>query len=239
MKRDFHEIIDFIRRAKSDYRNSILPYKHEKKSCYKRIAKSIMLLLWGTISAPLFYPVWYVFRKRITDKIYAGTSWEEIKYLTMNNETELVKSKLKANGKLLYWIWSYGDIDDPLGRGGMPIEWGKNSFWHRFKWSAIRNPRFNVNYLELRTSLITEIQKSIDTRNFSLMHKSFGIGDSPDGIYFVWFKDKFDRWYMIYEDNNTVGIFYFGYVGLRRQGIGNTGCRFEVSYRPTDSSYFV
>jgi len=91
--------------------------------------------------------------------------------------------------------------------------------------------------MNFRTGKITEVIVVIDERNFNYMHKSYGIGDSPDGIYFKWMKDSNEKWYFIYEDNNKDNLFYFGYTGLLKNDINNNGGRFETGYRVTDSSY--
>mgnify|MGYP005855341917 FL=1 len=155
------------------------------------------------------------------------------------NETELAKKKLKVNGKFLYWLWTYGDAKDPLGRGGMPETYknGKNIFWNRYCYSAFRNARFNINYMEFRTGLIVEKIIIKDERDFSYYHKVDGIGDSPDGIVFIWMRDNYNKWYFIYEDNNKNNIFYFGYVDLLKEKAN--GGRFETSYRKTQSSYRI
>ncbi|NPV13023.1 MAG: hypothetical protein HPY57_14755 [Ignavibacteria bacterium] len=237
----FKEIISFIKNINKDYKDitSKVP-KKEKAKCFKRIIKNLFIMIWSGISAPFIYPVWYLFRKPITKKIYKGTSWQEIEKLMADCETELAKQKLKANGKFLYWLWTYGDAVDPLERGGLPTDFrnGKNTFCNRFMYSAIRNPRFNINYMELRTGRITDVVVVIDERNFHYMHNSYGIGDSPDGKYFKWMKDNNEKWYFIYEDNNKKHIFYFGYTGLLMHDIGNKGGRFETSYRKTDGSYY-
>ena len=90
--------------------------------------------------------------------------------------------------------------------------------------------------MEFRTGDIIEVITVIDNRDFTYMHKSEGIGDSPDGIYFKWMLDTNGRWGFIYEDNNVENIFYFGNTGLLRKDIGLDG-RFECGYRKTDSSY--
>lgn len=210
--------------------------KKEKLNCCKKVIINLMEYVWNGLTAPFVYPIWYLFRKQISEKIYAGTSWEEISNLMSANKISEVKEKLLINGKFMYWIWTYGDSDDPLGRGGLPNIY-KNTFWKRFYWSAIRNARFNFNYMEFRTGKIVEVLTIIDKRNFSYMHKSLGIGDSPDGIYFKWMKDDKNKWYFIYEDNNKKSLFYIGYTGFLKQDIGKDGGRFETAYRNTDSSY--
>lgn len=235
------EIFIFIKNVIKDLKNknSKVP-KKEKYKCYLRVIKNLFYMLWNGISAPFIYPIWYIFRKSITKRIYRGTSWQEIEQLMTLCETKLVEQKLKYNGRFLFWLWTYGDAVDPLGRGGLPHNFrnGKNNFINRFLYSAIRNPRFNVNYLYLRTSTIIDREVVIDNRNFLYMHKSFGIGDSPDGIYFKWMKDKNNKWYFIYEDNNKKHIFYIGYTGLLYLDVGNYGGRFETSCRKTESSYY-
>lgn len=213
--------------------------RSDKFKCLGRMTSKLAGLVWCKISAPLIYPLWYIFRRRITERIHRGTTWEEIKAHIDANETAEAKAKLKANGRFLYWMWTYGDIDDPLGRGGLPKNYkgGENTFWNRYRYSALRNPRFNYNYMELKTGVIVEAVESIDTRDFGVWHVSDGIGDSPDGVYFKWMRDAGDRWYFLYEDNNSKHIFYFGYVGLRND-VGRVG-RLEASLRKTKSTYQV
>lgn len=231
----FTEVKNFIKNT----RESNVLTKQEKRNCWKGIFKNILMSLWNKITAPFIYPIWYLFRKKITNKIYKGTSWREINDLMSFNKTKKVKQKLKNNGIFLYWIWTYGDAKNPLQRGGLPKEFGKNTFWNRFKYSALRNPRFNYNYIYFRTGEIIKAFVVIDNRNFNYMHKSPGIGDSPNGIYFCWLKDHNSKWYFIYEDNNVNNIFYFGYTGFLKQNIGNSGGRFEIVYRKTSVSYKI
>ena len=230
------EVKNFIKNLLSD-KDSI--DRKDKIKCWSIIVINLFKIVCNAISSPFIYPMWYLFRNQITSSVYKGTSWEEIQNLMDTNQTEIVKQKLKSNGNLLYWIWTYGDSEDPLVRGGLPESYGPNTFWYRFKYSAIRNPRFNDAYINFRTSEITEVVVVIDNSNFNFMHKSYGIGDSPDGIYFKWMKDNNGKWYFIYEDNNKDNLFYFGYTGLLRQDVGNSGGRFETGYRITDSSYII
>lgn len=234
----FSEIGTFIKNARNDFKNTTgLITKKDKSSCFKRIVGTIFRIIWNSITAPFIYPIWYFFRRKITKLVYNGTSWQEVLALMQNNETLLAKEKLKANGYFLYWLWTYGDCDDPMGKGGMPEWYGKNIFWNRWRWGTLRNPRFNINYMDFRTGRIMDVITVIDNRDFNHYHVSHGIGDSPDGIYFKWMKDNNGKWYFIYEDNNANNIFYIGYTGLLNQDVGNSGGRFETSYRITESSY--
>jgi len=176
--------------------------------------------------------VWYLFRKKITQSI---GGWKGIKITVEENKTSLVKEAIQGKSKLLYWLWTYGDLDDPLGTGGLPERYGKPTFWKRWKYSAIRNARFNWYYMELRTRPIVERVEVKDNLDWTVLHHSDGIGDRPDGIYFSWFRDQGDKWYFIYENNNNKAIWYFGWVGLLTNPIGKNG-RFEISYRKTQSS---
>lgn len=232
------EIRTAYQNIRADYQKIGSIRQADKRLCYRRIAKNLLWGIWNAISTLFIYPIWYMFRKSITDKIHKGTSWQEIEQLMNQCEIQQVEDKLRVNGKLLFWLWTYGDNVDPLGWGGMPEDYGtkKNNFWNRFKWSAIRNPRFNINYLYFRTGLIEEEKIVIDTRNPKLWHESYGVGSSEDGIIFKWLRDNNNKWYFIYEDNNFNHVFWFGYVGLKRYAIGKRG-RFETSYRKTDGSY--
>ena len=239
----FSEIKKFITNLRDDVKstNSLSQItKKDKIDCIKKVFNIFVSLIWSAISAPIFYTIWWIFKKPITEKIYKGTSWQEIDELK-NEHPQKVKEILQKNGKFLYWLWTYGDITDPLGRGGLPTDYfdGKNTFWNRFRYSAVRNARFNKNYIDFRTGKISISEMVIDTRNFNYRHKSYGIGDSPDGIIFKWLKDEDGSTYFIYEDNNSKHLFYFGWIGFLTQDIGKSGGRFEMAYRPTDSSYVV
>jgi hypothetical protein len=196
-----------------------------------------MSMIWSGITAPFVYPVWYILKKQFTNSIYKNTSWQEISSLLTNNKTTLAKYKLLANGIFNYWIWTYSDLIEPLGNGGLPESYGTSNFWKRFYYSAIRNPRFNINYMNFRTGTIVQVITVTDTRNFHIMHKSAGISDSPDGILFKWVKDNGGYWYIVYEDNNSDNIFYFEYIGFNIKDVGQSGGRFETSYRKTENTY--
>lgn len=230
------EVRTFIRNVAKDYRSGTGPSKKDKRKAIWRTIWLLWLYIWNGISAPIFYPIWYIFRKPITKRVYKGTSWQEIVGMIDLNQTRDVKNKLRANGKLMYWLWTFGDLRDPLGLGEIVGYGVRNTFWNRYKENAFRNARFTINFMKFRSGNVTEVYTSIDNRNYNFMHKSQGIGDSPDGIVFKWFKDDTNRWIFIYEDNNENAIFYYGFVGLLKKGIGANG-RFEVAYRPCGSSY--
>lgn len=237
----FKEVGRFYRNLKTDYKSGKGPSKQDKKRGYLRLVKLLFMNVWNGLTAPIIYPIWYIFKKSITNKIYKGTTWEIINKMIDDNQTEDVKKILKSNGgNFIYWLWTYGDLRDPLGRGELPEDGYKgkfkNNFIGRYYENAIRNVRFSTNFMEFRTGIIVEVVTIIDERDFTYMHKSDGIGDSPDGIYFKWMLDNNGRWGFIYEDNNSDAIFYFGNVGLLKKDIGQNG-RFETSYRKTDSSY--
>jgi hypothetical protein len=240
MKRTGKEIISMFKALIKDYNNKGEINKSEKINCYFRILKNIFGLLWCNISAPFIYPIWYLNKKTVCLKLYDETyTWQKIQKMISDNQSMEVKKILKSKSKLWYWLWTYGDISDPLNNGGLPdIHNGKpqaNTFWNRYKYSAVRNPRFNYNYMELRTGNIIDRHVSVDTRNWNIVHKSEGIGDSPDGVIFQWMMDDSGRWYFIYEDNNKKSIWYFGWTGLLRNNVGG---RFELSYRVTEGTEY-
>jgi hypothetical protein len=229
------EIKRFFKNLKVDYRSVHGPTKKEKRKSYLRLTKQLFMNIWNGVSAPFIYPFWYLFKKQITNKIYNGTSWEIINKLVEENKTVEVKNTLKKNGRFWYWLWTYGDLRDPLGEGEIVGYGVKNNFWNRYKENAFRNPRFTINFMEFNTGDIVEIIPIIDTRDYSYLHRSWGLGDKPDGIQFDWMKDTSDRWYFVYRDINEKNFFYCGYVGLG--SFGRKYTRFETSYRRTDSSY--
>jgi len=237
-KRRFSEIGLFIKTVYKNYKEDAdgIP-KKEKLKCYLRMLWMVLVSLGNFITAPIIYPIWYVFRKSITEKIHLGTSWEEVHKLLRTGGQYKVNKLIKKNGWFLYWLWTYGDDNDPLGWGGMPKDYriGKNTFPNRFMYSAIRNPRFTYNHLNFTSGLIV-VQKVVkDTQDIKLKHVSYGIGDSYDGVLFKWMKEYItNRYHFIYEEANVSHIFYFGYVNTTdSESIG----RFEFAYRTTKSSY--
>jgi len=229
------EVREFIKALRKDYKST--PEGNVKKKKKKAILKTIWLTfdqVWSGVTALFIYPIWYAFRKQITNKVYEGTSWEVVHKLVVENKTKEAKMIVQRSGKFLYWLWTYGDLRDPLGRGELPDDGYrgrfKNNLIGRYYENAIRNPRFTINYMNYRTGTITHSYTVIDTRNFDVSHSSEGIGSSPSGLLFKWMVDDSGEWYFIYDDNNKNNLFYFGYSGLGKEDIGKNG-RFEIGYR--------
>jgi len=228
------EVRQFVKTLREDYKASDEATRKKKR---KAIQKTIWLTLnqiWSGVTALFIYPIWYVFRKQITNTIYEGTTWQEVHKLIVQNDINSAKLIVQRKGKFLYWLWTYGDLRDPLGRGELPDDGYrgrfKNNFIGRYYENAIRNPRFTNNYMNYRSGTIMGVIKVIDTRDYNLIHSSEGIGNAPSGILFKWMIDVNDEWYFIYDDNNKENLFYFGYSGLGKEDIGKNG-RFEIGYR--------
>jgi hypothetical protein len=228
------EVKQFISTMKEDYKSSDSIIKKKKK---KAILKTIRLTfdqIWSGISALFIYPIWYIFRKQITNAVYEGTSWEVVHKLIQNNKIDEAKSIVQRKGKFIYWLWTFGDLRDPLGRGELPEDGYKgrfkNNFIGRYYENALRNPRFTINYIDYRSGDIVKAYTIIDTRDYNSSHYSEGLGSAPSGIFFKWLVDSKGEWYYIYDDNNKENLFYFGYTGFSRDEIGKNG-RFEISYR--------
>jgi|ERR1035437_3388617 hypothetical protein len=230
----FKEVREFISSLRKDYNSSEDAIKKQKKSAILKTFWLTFNQIWSGISAPLIYPIWYIFRKQITNTLYKGTSWQEVHEMVVDNKIKDAKKVVQKKGMFLYWLWTYGDLNDPLERGELPADgYGgkyKNNFIGRFYENAIRNPRFTINYMKYRTGTIVKVFTVIDTINYEISHSSEGIGNAPSGIIFKWMIDDSNEWYYIYDDNNKENLFYFGYSGLSKQDIGNNG-RFEIGYR--------
>lgn len=237
----FKEVRKFFGNVRVDYKSGSGPSKRDKRKCYARMFKLLMMYVWCGISAPFVYPVWYIFRKHITNKVYKNTTWEIVNKMIQENKTEEVKKLLKSNaGPFYYWLWTYGDLRNPLGAGELTEtsyrgNRSKNTFVNRFRENAVRNARFTINFMEFRTGSVVETHTVMDTRDYSKWHASEGIGSSPNGIWFMWFKDDRGKWGFIYEDNNAENIWYFGYVGLKKNEVIGSNGRFEVSYHASES----
>lgn len=230
----FKEVRLFLKTIRADHRQSDTITKGHKK---RAILKTISLTLnqiWGGLTAPFIYPIWYLFRKQITEAVYAGTSWQTVHKLIEDNRIREAKAIVSSRGRFIYWLWTFGDLRDPLGRGELPDDGYKgrfkNNFVGRFYENAIRNPRFTINYMNYRTGNIVEVIDVIDTRDYTTNHSSEGLGSHPSGIHFKWFIDVDGEWYYIYDDNNKENLFYFGYTSLGKDALGKSG-RFEIGYR--------
>jgi len=228
------EVRQFIKILRMDYKTSGEDARAKKRRAINKTIRLTFNQIWGGISAPLIYPIWYIFRKKITNTLYEGTSWQAVHKLVVENKIKDAKLIVQRKGMFLYWLWTYGDLRDPLGRGELPDDgYGgkyKNNFIGRFYENAVRNPRFTINYMDYRTGTIVQSHTVIDTRNFDVSHSSEGIGSAPSGVLFKWMIDENDEWYFIYDDNNKDNLFYFGYSGLGKEDIGKNG-RFEIGYR--------
>jgi hypothetical protein len=228
------EVRQFIKILRMDYKTSGEDARAKKRRAINKTIRLTFNQIWGGISAPLIYPIWYIFRKKITNTLYEGTSWQAVHKLVVENKIKDAKLIVQRKGMFLYWLWTYGDLRDPLGRGELPDDgYGgkyKNNFIGRFYENAVRNPRFTINYMDYRTGTIVQSHTVIDTRNFDISHSSEGIGSAPSGVLFKWMIDENDEWYFIYDDNNKDNLFYFGYSGLGKEEIGKNG-RFEIGYR--------
>lgn len=226
----FKEIIKFIKNLRIDYKKSNNDIKIYKKKAIFKTIKLTLIYIWSGITAPFIYPIWYLFRKQICNKVYENSSWQEVHKLIEENKIIEAKSIIKKHGNFIYWLWTYGDLRDPLGRGELPDNVINNNFKTRYYENAIRNARFIINYIDFRSGTILEVFTIIDTRDFKILHSSEGIGSAPSGIIFKWMIDDRGDWIFIYDDNNINNLFYFGYSGLNKKDIGNNG-RFEIGYR--------
>lgn len=209
-------MILFLGQLCDDYKHTPKKFRKAKRDCYRRVSGHMVSSLWSLLTAPFIYPIWYRYRKHIA---------------VMQLREHLFAQELNW---FWFWVYTYGDLHDPLGRGGIPEDYrdGANTFKNRWFYSAIRNPRFTYNFLYYRTKNIVSESYVIDTRDFTDMIPSYGIGDSPNGILFKWLYSEDGTMYFIYENNTHDSIFYLGYTGLLRIGQGekNIG-RFEVAFR--------
>lgn len=229
------EFRKFVRALRDDYKSSDEATKKKKKRAILKTVRLTFDQVWSGISAPLVYPIWYTLRKQITNAVYEGTTWQAVHRLINDNRINDAKLVVQRKGRLLYWLWTYGDLRDPLGRGELPEDGYRgrfrNNFVGRFYENALRNPRFTINYMNYRTGNIAAVIDVSDTRDHTTSLSSEGIGSAPVGTYFKWFVDSNGEWYYIYDDNNRENLFYFGYTGLGKgDPIGKSG-RFEIGYR--------
>jgi hypothetical protein len=226
--------------------------KEKKKECYHLITKWLLIQGRNALLAPFCYTLWWWNREKITNRVYelmlplaGGDTAMTINHLFvwLNQHVEqgtfdsICKKELQSMGLFYYFIWTFSDIEDPLGRGGMPNDYksGKNTFGNRFLYSAVRNPGGLAMHINQRSAIIIDNVTTIDTRSDE-QAKSYGIGNQNLGTWLCWYVSSDDRLYFIYESANMKKLFYCGFV---RTFANNEDCksveqnrkRFEISQR--------
>jgi len=217
------KLIIFLKDLKGNYNTSPGYIAIARRACYIRAIGHIGSYSWSILTAPLIYPIWYIFRYRLAINIVLSVT-------NVPDDMDHIKKQAKKYCNwFTYWLWTYGDLHDPLGRGGMPEDYrnGENSFINRFWYSAIRNPRFTYNFLHYQSEPIINTVVSLSERDYSVTYKSNGIKDSIKGRYLVWRYDGKGKTYFLYENNTDKSLFYIGWVGLDN----NSRSRFEIGYR--------
>ena len=229
--------------------------KTKKKQCYR------LMLTWlaqqgrNTIVAPFCYTTWWRNKEKITKSVYdkihpliddADSLSVNDAFLWLNEQVEsgtfktVCEEYLKTIGKFWYFIWTFSDIEDPLGRGGLPNDYkgGKNTFGNRFLYSAVRNPGGLRMHLYQRSDNITNQITTIDTRGDEDA-VSYGIGNQKLGTWLCWYVGENNELYLIYERATQKKVFYFGFVRTyvyNRKGkmVEQNKKRFEVSLRTNE-----
>ena len=186
----------------------------EKKKCFKKALFHLLFItIIGTITAPIIWPIFYLRRYKIFDKL-------KVPREDYNTEIPLRRSKVYLNW-FDYILFLYGDKADPLCEK-LPDFYEKkySNKPHFIKWflfSAIRNVMFNYRYRYLTTKHYIEkespIYRIIDTRTDEIVH-SDGISPLRKGKFLFWRYDNKGNPYFSYEHVSDKWIFYFGYTGL-------------------------
>ncbi|MDR1846855.1 MAG: hypothetical protein LBR17_01895 [Bacteroidales bacterium] len=230
--------------------------KKKKRESYSLVTKWLLLQGRNAILAPFCYTLWWWNKNKITQKVYNQIVpiISENDSLNINNAflwlnqqieegsfSKMYEQEVRKIGCFWYFIWTFSDIEDPLGRGGLPIDYkakpniDNNSFKNRFLYSAIRNPGGLSMHIYQRSGEITNAVTTIDTRTDEEA-VSYGIGNQQLGTWLCWYVDSDNRLYFIYEKASEKRIFYCGFV--RTFASDNKGVlkeqnrkRFEVSAR--------
>ena len=202
------------------------------------------------ITAPIMYPVWYLFRNKIKDIL-------DIEEATRLRKTtpELVKDYIISNTNIwVYWLWLYGENN--YKTGDMSPTWllinrgfskedqllltqefkdkileeeCYNNFWYRYRWSALRNPRYNYNYLYYKSGVIKFNLIVLDNRTDETV-PMVGFGDPRIGTYYAKLRDEDKKEYFIYEKTTKWYHFSFGWSGLMNNPIDKRGT-FGTTFR--------
>ena len=235
--------IRFIKDLKQDYDNGL--DKQKMRDCYIRYFHFYFRFIFNLILAPIGYTIWWIFKKPISKRLYRYFkryysnhayyiakgiyevenidefhNWlNKLMMTNIDNNKRLDRDIRTALPWLYYKLYLFGDAEDPLGRGGLPLDYrnGKNTFLNRFLYSAIRNPWGNGIHLKMRSSYLTNIITTFDTRT-EVDTTNYGTGNARVGTLIRWYTDSNDELWYFYErvyKNKLLGWrdFYFGGVG--------------------------
>lgn len=209
---------------------------------FLKVLNNLFQYIVSGITAPIMYPVWWKYRFEIDNKI-------DVAYTNSLRKTnpELVKDYIISKSNLwFYWLWLYGEHNYRTGdmsrkwllmNVGYTIVQIKNmseeeqdklcqplysNFWYRYRWSALRNPRYNYNHLYYISGVIRSVNVIRDTRTQESI-PMVGFGDVRIGTYYAKFIDENNKNYFIYEYTTKKYHFSFGWSGLMSNPIGKRG----------------
>ena len=178
------------------------------------------------------YPIYYVFYRKKLSK-----SWSDINDAIENKFFSITRSVLiQRFGLFGYYMWLYGDKDNPMGDGNLPAFAGDGTkFWPRYKWAALRNPMFNLCLIGdmYNTSIIEHSYVEYDHRDDEYWATSDGLGAQKFGSVKVWFQDDDKKWYFVWEYADAKKYRYLGWVGKLDRDSNHA--RWEWAFRKTKS----
>lgn len=228
MKLFFIALFDILQYLKKD------GTKKEWKTFLYAFNQIMFVTLFGTITAPIFWPIYYVYRFKFYRKL--NLVFAEYEY----SSPEFLKKRIKES--LNWWerfIYLYGDKYSPtcekLPAFFMDKHKDKSWFQKYFIFSAIRNPCFNYHYLFMITK--DEIQqespiKLITDERIEKVIGSDGISPVRSGKHFFWRNDKQGNPYFCYRNNTEKQLFYLEYCGIEDlHKYPSLRCRLEISIR--------
>lgn len=229
-------IWNFIKHVWNDY-FSDKTLKKQKRKCYWSIIKIAADQLWSFLSSWLIFAIYYMFRKPITNKLLKN-GWEyDLQYAVDGvNAIEDNKKIKKTLGCFYYWLWSYSDEGvDPLGKGIVPDSYKpnvKSTFWRRYLWSGIRNPRTIKCHVYHRTEKkIVEEWLSNQTDLIDKYVDVYGFGKRQMNTEFKWYKNEDNKLYFYYHNVKGTKFLYFGFVDAYFKDKKQEYKRFECSSR--------
>lgn len=132
----------------------------------------MIVSLLGFVSAPFIFPLYYVLRN-----------------------TKIVKYFIP--------LWYYGDDEDGVyGADYWKIAKGikKDTFWTAYKWSALRNPAWN-----LMTVLVPKAGDEVYVSHSGGLSRN-GIEISPDNVAVIMYEDMEEKW--MHNSGDVVSLKY-------------------------------
>lgn len=186
------------------------------------------------VIAPIVYPIYYIFRNKINNKLFKlikakkdiNDVYDYERYLYCSLRFGSIYDRNICLDAILdlpcfyRFLWYSGDMLNVATDGNIPDDYKPSlpMFWRRWFYGAIRNPFYNRVFAKYIQGPITEIQEVFDTRGKQEV-RSRGIGNHRVGERLRVYRCGRDENFFYYEHTYKLKLLgwrthYSGVVGI-------------------------